>query len=270
MAVCVSICAILVLGYMQHTGLCATGSCDHAGAKIYPTPIIGFMGVSVQLVGFLTNPNDMFFHNDRPRWAGELSYQTHKSEEDEGYVVTIRYPSCTDAGRYCIGGVSFMLEMRPHYGDTYNNDGVLMYSAQTPDVSIPLINTIKISKLEKIGYTKVWDVENQLLDPNCVLVNDKFTGCGDTPEYYLYDVQELPGMDCSTGVIPEPNLPPRLHVLEHIDTRVELPDIEDDLAAILESVRMFDKSANSASMTSTPPLTLPYNKTDNPVGVQDG
>lgn len=214
----VSFCAALVLGCLSRTGQC---SCDD-GVQTIHTPVIGYVGEPVQLHGFLTKPEDMFFHNDQPKRGNDLFFETRKTMTGS-YRVVIRYASCTDAGNYCIGGVYFALEI-------HSNDKMLVYSAQTPKVSIPLTNVINIYKLNPTHYTKVWNVTNRLLDNRCFMTtdNERFVGCdGDATEYYLYDVQTLSGVDCSStggGLRP---IVPRLNELEHVNTRAETYNISD-------------------------------------------
>lgn len=164
------------------------------GDRLEPVTIVGIMGNTIRLLGYLETPTQPFYKDHQLMNAGEHIYEL--TIASAGYQVNIRFLTCTDEGFYRIGKETFYLSTKA------NTCGMFYYTAKVDKVKkaafvSPLDGVIRISMLyihpendQMWSVIEVWnDTMSRRLSPEhcCFMIHNgnTFGGYGDKQYHYF-------------------------------------------------------------------------------------
>lgn len=162
-----------------------------------PVTIIGTMGKSVRLPGYLESTTQPFYKDNQVLHAIEHIYELTKTPS--GYQVNIRFLTCTDEGTYRVGRDTFDLRAKA------DSCGMFYYTAKVDRIKkaafiSPLDGVITIAMLyiqpensQMWSLIEVWnDTMSRTISPAhcCFMIHNgtTFGGYGDKQyKYFMYE-----------------------------------------------------------------------------------
>ncbi|XP_062847862.1 uncharacterized protein LOC134310243 [Trichomycterus rosablanca] len=225
--------------------------------RVNPVTIIGTMGSTVRLLGYLNSPDQHFYKDDKIVYATEHIYELSGTPME--YQVYIRFLTCNDEGLYRVGRETFRVLAKAE------PCGMFYFTAKVDSVTKaafvnPLDGVIRISMLyihpENHNIWSVVEVWNDTMSRTrsparcCVMTHDgnTFWGYGDREyQYFMYQRQGRAEDTCSDVNLAAKKTKLVLPELGNINTSVELLDISDDIQNIINILDELKKPWPSAS-----------------------